>query len=94
MIPANINRVHILKAIGVVDREGVPPRRRSKKFFLLYESRTYPPKYLVSLANSFIAGEKLSPEDFNIYDACRFLVPLGFDILKEGRLVDLEKDCR
>ena len=94
MIPDNISRSHILKAIDVVDREGVPPRRKSRKFDLLYEGRKYPPKYLVSLANIFVAGEELSPEAFHIYDACRFLVPLGFDILKEGSPVDLKRDCR
>ena len=82
MIPDSINRVHILRAIGIVDEKGVAnPRRESKRYDVLYQGRRYPPKYLVSLAYAFVAGRELHHEEFDTYEAQRFLRSLGFEIV-------------
>jgi len=49
MIPNNIARNHILKAIQEIDRDGIPKGRNSKKFKLVFEEKAYPPKYVISI---------------------------------------------
>jgi len=64
MIPSNITRAHIISAIRAIDRDGVPPRRKSTGHDLLNDGRRYPPKYVVSIANRYANGIELSPYDF------------------------------
>ncbi len=81
MIPDNITKEHVLKAIAKVDRNGVPPRRGSTKYNLQHGGRLYPPKYLISMANIFANGRELPPSDFSGgKEANEFLARLGFSI--------------
>ena len=64
MIPKNIARNHILNAIQKIDKDGIPKGRDSKKFRLAYGAKTYPPKYVVSLANKLANGEELESSVF------------------------------
>ena len=64
MIPSNIEREHIVKAIGEIDSNNIPPGRQSKSFLLIFEGKQYPPKYVLSLANKFANGEELDPSRF------------------------------
>ena len=52
MIPQNIKKKHIIKAIEEVKKVGIPKGRGSKKFLLEFNGDYYPPKYIVSLANN------------------------------------------
>ncbi|CAH0248957.1 hypothetical protein SRABI80_02938 [Peribacillus frigoritolerans] len=82
-IPININREHVIEAIQKIDIEGVPERRESTRFNLLYEGEYYPPKYVVSIANIFANGEEYSPSMFSGGDETnRFLSRLGFIIVE------------
>ncbi len=82
MIPDSVTSVHILRAIGIVNEKGVVnPRRKSRRYDVLYQGRRYPPKYLVSLGCAFVAGRELHYEEFNTYEAQRFLRSLGFEIV-------------
>ena len=65
MIPSNISREHVFEAIREIDRQGVPPRRRSRLFLLEVNGNHYPPKYTLSLANKFANGEELNPSLFS-----------------------------
>ena len=67
MIPGNIERRHILAALGKVDRVGLSPveRRKPRRYCLVHKQRHYPPKYVISLANQFANGAILSPEVFS-----------------------------
>jgi hypothetical protein len=65
LIPSNISREHILTALREIDSAGVPHGRESTRFTLVYESKPYPPKYVISLANKFANGRALRPSDFN-----------------------------
>ncbi len=56
MIPAQIQRTHIISAIEYVKRNGCPKKNKSTKHDLLYEGERYPPKYIVSIAHRFIDG--------------------------------------
>lgn len=81
MIPRNIKREHIIKAIEEIKISGVPVCRISKKFLLKYNGKTYPPKYVLSLSNKYANGKKLNPDDFSGgMETNGFLQDLGFDI--------------
>lgn len=82
MIPKNIKREHIIKAIGEVKRVGIPKDRGSKKFLLECNGENYPPKYIVSLANKYANGSELNPSEFSGGEETNeFLRALGFNIV-------------
>ena len=58
-IPNTIDHSHLVKAIHSINVNGVPKRRAASKYDLLYEESAYPPKYVVSLANTFVNGREL-----------------------------------
>jgi len=81
MIPKNIEKSHILKAIKEVNNSEIPKGRKSRKFFLEYDGRAYPPKYIISRANIFANREELNPETFGGgFESNDFLIGLGFII--------------
>ena len=81
MIPRNITREHILKAIKEIDSQSVPGGRISRKFLLEFKGKEYPPKYVVSLANKYANGEVLDSEEFGGGDESnKFLKKRGFNI--------------
>lgn len=81
MIPKNIKREHIIKAIEEIESSGIPAGRTSKKFLLKYNGKTYPPKYVLSLSNKYVNGNILNPDDFSGgMETNGFLKDLGFDI--------------
>ncbi|MEX2752604.1 MAG: hypothetical protein Q6366_012080, partial [Candidatus Freyarchaeota archaeon] len=83
MIPRNINREHIIKAMGEIRKIGVSEGRSSKKFLLEYEGEFYPPKYTISLANKYANGEELDPQEFSGgAETNDFLKDLGFNIVE------------
>ncbi len=86
MIPKNIRKEHIIKAIEEIDRKGVPKSREARKFNLLYNWKLYPPKYVVSLADKYANGVELNSEVFGGGEQTNdFLQRLGFEI-SEGNL--------
>jgi hypothetical protein len=85
MIPKNITRYHVLKAIKEYDNDPVPKNRQAKKFYIRYEGRVYPAKYLVSLANRYANHTMLSPNDYNGGgETNSFLQMLGFEIIESA----------
>lgn len=81
MIPRNIIREHVIKALEEIDASTIPPDRESTKFALVFEGRLYPPKYVISSANKFVNGEELNPSAFSGgQETNNFLRRLGFDI--------------
>lgn len=82
MIPTNISREHILKAIQYVDTCGIPKSRLSRKHSVKYNGRLYPPKYLISIANKYANDTELEPTCFSGgYEANSYLEKLGFIIV-------------
>lgn len=66
----------------MVAKFGIPPRRESAKFNLIYEGKIYPPKYVVALANQVANGEFLDSSKFNGgLETNGFLEGLGFKIM-------------
>lgn len=82
MIPKTIQESHVLQAIEKIDAEGIVyPLTKSKKYDLVYNSKTYPPKLVISLANEFANGEYLSHKKFNTYEAQHYLQELSTDFV-------------
>jgi len=83
MIPKNIRKEHIIKAIEEIKKSGIPKDRYSRKFLLEFEGEFYPPKYVVSLANKYANGVELDPSAFSGgRETNDFLRALGFRIVK------------
>lgn len=79
MIPANISVEHILRALEEIDRYGIPEQRKATRYYLNYEGKLYPPKYVISLANKYANGSELNPTDFSGgLESKAFLKKLGF----------------
>ena len=82
MIPSNIERGHIIKAIWEIDSNGILLGRESRSFLLIFEGKRYPPKYVLSLANKFANGEELDPSRFSGgQETNNFLKRLRFEIV-------------
>lgn len=93
MIPKNITRKHILKALEEIDKNGVPAGRSSKKYHLLYKGRLYPPKYVVALANYYANGYILDSESFGGgSETNNFLRSLGFEIVESKQGIQYSKE--
>lgn len=61
---APIEEAHILQALAEIDRHGVPPAQRSHNWLLLFNGKSYPPKYVLRLASRFAPMEELVPSTF------------------------------
>ena len=81
MIPSNISWQNIISAIGYIRENTIPKRRRATRFQLVVDNQTFPPKYVVSLANKYANGQELDPSKFNGgKETNLFLENLGFKI--------------
>lgn len=82
MIPTSIHRAHIEQAMRDIDANGIPSTRASRKFDMKWGSNRYPPKYTISIAYRYVAGEELRPELFSGGgESNAFLESLGFEIV-------------
>ena len=64
MVPENISKEHIIKAIKEIDEMGVVKSRQSSTYDLLYNDRRYPPKLVLSIANKYANGKELDHNQF------------------------------
>lgn len=82
MIPKEIKRKHVLKAINdIKNGKVVPKEREATKFNIVYEDNYYPPKYVLSLAAEYAKGKELDPNEFSGgTESNNFLKKLGFEI--------------
>jgi hypothetical protein len=60
-----ISRDNVLAAIERIQREGVPRSRCSTRYHLVHEGKSFPPKYVVSLAVEDATGRELDPREFS-----------------------------
>lgn len=84
MIPQNIKKKHIIQAIKDINTNGIPPRRDSKYYDLIFDEKRYPPKYVLSIANKFANGKELAPSDFHSVNAHHILKEFGFIIIEKS----------
>jgi len=89
MIPDGIEPKHVLAAMEKIRGEGVPPKRESTKFFVRYEGRKYPPKYLLHVACRIALLRELdSKEHSGGQETNSFFKRLGFTVVdKRGNIV-------
>lgn len=64
VIPKNIIKDHLIKAIEKIDKEGIPSDGDSQYYDVLYNGKKYPPKVIVSYANIFANGYELNRNSF------------------------------
>jgi hypothetical protein len=85
MLNKQVTKNNIIEALKEIDKNGVPKKRQATKFNLYYEGKSYPPKYVLSIATKIVSGKELEPAVFNGGDETNsFLISLGF-IIREGR---------
>ncbi len=86
MIPNNIRKEHVLKAIAEIDNKGIPERRGSTRYELALDGKSYPPKYLITIANRYANGREWPSDRFNGgWETNTFLSRMGFKIRKKSR---------
>lgn len=94
MIPKEIIEEHIRLAIDEIDRKGVPTKRESTKYNLIYKGKEYPPKYVISRACFYATGEELDNEEFSGgTETNNFLENLGFKIRLKAAEDWNEREC-
>ena len=78
-----ITRQNILAALKYIDENGIPsPNTRTKYGLISDEGKSYPPKYVVAVADYLAnGGEKPSTKNFDAVEARRFLVKEGFQVI-------------
>lgn len=78
-----ITKENVLAAIECIRQEGVPKARESRRYYLEYEGKYFPPKYVVSLAVEDATGKPLKPSDFSGgIETNSVLKKLGFTIVE------------
>lgn len=71
----------ILNALQFVDENGVPAQNKSTRYFLLGESgKSYPPKYVIAVANHLANGAAIDTSGYNAIEAKNYLKNKGFTI--------------
>jgi hypothetical protein len=90
VIPDSIKRTHILRALKALrTKNKIPARREAKKYDLLFKGKRYPPKYVVSLAHTFLSSRGRLLRGFKGgREANDFLSERGFKVvnsLNNGR---------
>ncbi len=80
MIPNNITKDHIKRAISEVKTSEIPAARKEKHYQLMYEGSAFPPKFIISIANKYANGSELLSPEFNAVEAKSFLLKLGFEV--------------
>jgi len=84
MIKRQVNKQDILDALTFIDKNAVPSNRRATKYNLYHNNKSYPPKYVLSIATKIATGRELEPSQFNGGEETNnFLTTLGFTI-REG----------
>jgi 5-methylcytosine-specific restriction protein B len=90
MISKNITKEHILQAMQDIDENGIEyPLMKSRKYDLLFNGKTYPPKLVISIANKFASGDELSWKDFGTNDAHKCLKNLSSDFIIQQKELDV-----
>lgn len=87
MIPENITREHLEKAIEEIDRDGIRKGRHQSTYDLIHNGKSYPPKLVLSIANRYANGKELDPDKFEggkDSPAFKFLNREGFEIVQKN----------
>ena len=84
MLDRQVTKRNVIDALKVIDKNGVPKRREATKYNLYFDKKSYPPKYVLSIATKIAIGKELAAALFNGgKETNDFLMSLGFTI-REG----------
>lgn len=91
----------LVKAIEVIDSEGVPHNRQSREYDVIYKGKKYPPKHLISVAYRLWKGQEWPVSRFSGGDQTNpYLLKKGFEIRHHSGLpvkikeeIKSERDC-
>jgi hypothetical protein len=96
MLPPQIERSHVEKAIERLEAEGVPVQRTSKHWALEHNGKRFPPKLVVSLAAEMATGQALPSSEFSSggpEGARSVLRRLGFSVIAlDETVVESDED--
>ena len=81
MIPRDLSNTHFGQAAAEIDRNDVPPERKSVHYDLVLEGKRYPPKYLISVATRFATGREYPATSFNAVEAKNYFLSRGFEVV-------------
>ena len=87
MIPKNIKKEHLEKAIAEIDKDGIRKGRHSSTYDLIHNGKSYPPKLVLSIANRYANGTELDSNDFGggkDTPAFELLKAEGFEIVPKN----------
>ena len=71
----------IAEAIKYIDENGVPWHNTSTKYELVWENgNTYPPKYVLAVANHLQNGAEIDVSGYNAVEAKNYLMAKGYEI--------------
>ena len=87
MINRQVSRQNVIDALTFINENGVPPRRRATRYNLYHNKKTYPPKYVLSIATKIATGKALISSQFSGGSETNdFLIQLGF-VIREGEKI-------
>ncbi|MCF4101037.1 AAA family ATPase [Gillisia sp. M10.2A] len=95
MIPDNLERIHIEKALAEIDQNGVQNGEQSTTYDLIHNAKRYPPKLVLSLANKYANGNELDRLSFTGGEntkAFKLLRNHGFHIESKTSIKDLVQE--
>lgn len=81
MIPPNLQEQHFLQAADQMDRVGIPPGRKPRRYVLRLRGRTYPLKYMISLACKIATGNEHPADCFTSYDTRSYFGSRGYEVI-------------
>jgi dynein-related subfamily AAA family protein len=97
MIPNNITKEHLEKAIEEIDKNGIRKGRQSSTYNLVHNGKHYPPKLIISIANKYANGIELDSSEFEggmETPAFKLLESFDYKIIEKKNLKDVIIECQ
>ena len=90
MAVPKVDEQYIAEAVQYIDENGVPRHNTSTKYELLWENgNTYPPKYVIAVANHLQNGVEIDVSRYNAVEAKNYLSGKGYEILTKQEKFEL-----
>ena len=85
-----VTKKDVLEAIDMIAKEGVPDHHTSYRYNLVTEEGdSYPPKYVIAMAEHIANGTEINTGTYNAVDAKNYLKKLGFQIEEKQQRFEL-----
>lgn len=85
-----VSQGDILRALQYIDENGIPDKNKSVRYFLIGEGgKTYPPQYVIAVANHLANGAAIQTDEYNALDAKTYLKGMGFTVTSNQEKYEL-----